>query len=133
VNNGISIDKGIGEGEYVAVIDTTLRPCYLTIWSNSKVIVPCTTYRSIGITNRDGGRGIVADNSIGSGDSNTSNRVNPDNDGCILTGTGTYRSTVIIKDVWLKEVNDLMDNSIIIGQGICIRSSGNADMINLRT
>ena len=59
----------------------------MTIRSNGEVVVPGTTDRSIGITNGDGGRGIVANDRIGSRYPDTSNRINPDNNGSILAGT----------------------------------------------
>ena len=55
----------------IAVHSAGLGSCYVSIRGYGKVIVPGTTDRSIGVTNGDGCRGIVADHRIGSTDPDT--------------------------------------------------------------
>ena len=101
----------------------------MSIRSDGKVVVPCTTDWNIGVTNRDGGRGIVADNSIGSAYPDPWSRIDPDYDSCILAGAGTYGRMIIIEDIGFEVVDDLVNDGIVIGQGIGIRSSCNPGMI----
>ena len=129
MNNGITVDQCVGEGQDIAVHGTALGSCYVSIRGYGKVVVPGTTYRGIWITDGDGCRSIVADHRIGSTDPDTGSGVNPDYNIGVNRRTGSRWCTVIIKDIWFKVINDLMDNSIVIGQGICIRSSRNTAMI----
>ena len=90
----------------------------MSIRSDGKVVIPGTSDWNIGVTNRDGGRSIVADDSIRSAHPDPWSRVNPDNDGCILAGAGTYGRMIIIKDIRFEVIDDLVNNGIVIGQGI---------------
>ena len=83
-----------------------------------KVVVPGTTDRSVRVTDGDGGGGVVTDDRIRRTDSDPWSRINPDYDIGINRSTGSRRSTVIIKDIWFKVIDDLMDNGITVDQGI---------------
>ena len=61
----------------------------MSIGSNSKVVVPGTTDRGIGVTDGDDGRGIVANYSIRGTDPDPWSRIDPDDDGCIFAGAGS--------------------------------------------
>ena len=101
----------------------------MSIRSNGKIVIPGTSDWNIGVMYGDGCRGIVADDSIGSAYPDPWSRIDPDNDGCILAGAGTYRSMIIIEDIGFEVIDDLMNDGIVIGQGIRIRSSRNPGMI----
>ena len=101
----------------------------MSIRSYGEIVVPGATDRIIGVTNRDGGRSIVADDSIRSAYPDPWSRIDPDNDGCILAGAGTYGRMIIIKDIGFEVIDDLVNDGIVIGQGIRIRSSRNTGMI----
>ena len=91
----------------------------MSIRSYGKIVVPGTSDWNIGVTNRDGGRSIVADDSIGSAYPDPWSRVNPDNDGCIHAAAGTYGRMIIIEDIGFEVIDDLVNDGIVIGQGIC--------------
>ena len=83
MDNGIGVDKGIGEGHEVAVGGTGLEAGHMGIGGHGKVVVPGTPDRSIRVTDGNGGGGIVADDGIGSTDAYTGSGVHPDYNSCI--------------------------------------------------
>ena len=87
MNKGIRVHQGIGvrSGSYTSMI--SFCTCNLCIRSNREVVVPVAPDGGIWITQGDGYRRVIADDSIRSTDPDPWSRIDPDNDGGINTGT----------------------------------------------